>query len=53
VQNCGKGNMLAIAPDSKEKCDEMYRKVIAMGATCDGEPIQRIMALFRGNVFVI
>jgi len=51
VQNCGNGNMLAIAPGSKEKCDEMYHRAIALGATCDGEPGQRIPDVFYGAYF--
>jgi predicted lactoylglutathione lyase len=51
VQNCGNGNMLAIAPGSKEKCDEMYHKAITLGATCDGEPGQRIPDVFYGAYF--
>ncbi len=46
--NCGNGNMLAIAPGSKEKVDEMYAKAIELGATCDGEPGQRIDKVFYG-----
>jgi predicted lactoylglutathione lyase len=51
VQNCGNGNMLGIAPGSKEKCDEMYHSAIALGATCDGEPGQRIPDVFYGAYF--
>lgn len=51
AQNCGNGNMLAIAPGSKEKCDEMYHKAIALGATCDGAPGQRIPDVFYGAYF--
>jgi len=50
-QHCGNGNMLAIAPGSKEKCDELYKKAIALGATCDGEPGQRIPDVFYGAYF--
>jgi len=51
VQNSGNGNMLAIAPGSKEKCDEMYANAITLGATCDGEPGQRIPDVFYGAYF--
>jgi predicted lactoylglutathione lyase len=51
VQNSGNGNMLALAPGSKEKCDEMYANAIALGATCDGEPGQRIPDVFYGAYF--
>jgi predicted lactoylglutathione lyase len=50
-QHCGNGNMLAIAPGSKEQCDEMYNKAIALGATCDGKPGQRIPDVFYGAYF--
>ena len=50
-QNCGNGNMLAISPGSKEKCDEMYNRAIALGATCDGAPGQRIPDVFYGAYF--
>lgn len=50
-QHCGNGNMLAIAPGSKEKCDEMYHKAIALGATCEGKPGQRIEDVFYGAYF--
>jgi hypothetical protein len=52
-QNCGNGNMLAIAPGSKEKCDEMYHRAIGLGTTCDGEPGQRIPDVFMVRIFVI
>ena len=51
MQNCGNGNMLAIALGSKEKCEEMYYNAITLGATCDGEPGQRIPDTFYGNYF--
>jgi predicted lactoylglutathione lyase len=51
AQHCGNGNMLAIAPGSKEKCDELYHKAIALGASCDGEPGQRIPDVFYGAYF--
>ena len=51
VQNCGNGNMLAIAPGSQEQCDEMYHKALALGATCAGEPGQRIPDVFYGAYF--
>lgn len=51
VQHCGNGNMLAIAPGSKEKCDEMYHRAISLGATCDGKPGQRVPNVFYGAYF--
>lgn len=44
----GNGNMVAIHPGSKEGVDAFYKKAIALGATCDGEPGQRIPNQFYG-----
>ena len=44
----GNGNMLAIHPGSKEAVDAHYKKAIELGATCDGEPGQRIPNQFYG-----
>ena len=44
----GNGNMLAINPGSKEAVDALYHKAIALGASCDGEPGQRIPDMFYG-----
>lgn len=44
----GNGNMLALQPGSKEAVDAHYRKAIELGATCDGEPGQRIPNQFYG-----
>ena len=44
----GNGNMLAISPGSKALVDELYHKAIELGATCDGEPGQRIPNIFYG-----
>jgi len=44
----GNGNMLAFAPGSKEGVDALYAKAIELGATCDGEPGQRIPNMFYG-----
>jgi len=44
----GNGNMVAFNPGSKEACDALYHKAIALGATCDGEPGQRIPDMFYG-----
>ena len=44
----GNGNMVAINPGSKEAVDKLYHKAIALGATCDGEPGQRIPDRFYG-----
>lgn len=44
----GNGNMVAINPGSKESVDALYEKAIALGATCDGKPGQRIPDVFYG-----
>ncbi|TBW52526.1 VOC family protein [Marinobacter halodurans] len=44
----GNGNMVALQPGSKEAVDALYRKAIELGATCDGEPGQRIPNQFYG-----
>ncbi|MBR9870259.1 MAG: VOC family protein [Gammaproteobacteria bacterium] len=46
--NPGNGNMLALQPGSKEAVDSYYKKAIELGATCDGEPGQRIPDQFYG-----
>lgn len=47
-QSPGNGNMVALNPGSKEACDALYHKALALGATCDGEPGQRIPDMFYG-----
>lgn len=44
----GNGNMVAINPGSKALVDKLYHKAIDLGATCDGEPGQRIPDRFYG-----
>ncbi|WP_417686928.1 VOC family protein [Pseudidiomarina gelatinasegens] len=44
----GNGNMMAIHPGSKEAVDTFYHRAIELGATCDGEPGQRIPNQFYG-----
>ena len=44
----GNGNMVAIHPGSKEAVDTFYRKALELGASCDGEPGQRIPDKFYG-----
>ena len=44
----GNGNMAAITAGSKEKVDALYKKAIELGASCDGEPGQRIPNVFYG-----
>jgi predicted lactoylglutathione lyase len=47
----GNGNMVALTPGSKEAVDTLYKKAIELGATCDGEPGQRIPDVFYGAYF--
>lgn len=46
----GNGNMISIAPGSKELVDQLYAKALALGATGEGEPGQR-MDFFYGGYF--
>lgn len=46
--NCGNGNMIAIPAGSKEAVDVYYHRAVELGATCDGEPGQRIPDQFYG-----
>lgn len=44
----GNGNMVALPAGSKEAVDALYQKAIELGATCAGEPGQRIPNQFYG-----
>jgi predicted lactoylglutathione lyase len=44
----GNGTMLAIAPGSKELVGTFYEKALALGASSEGEPGQRIEDMFYG-----
>lgn len=44
----GNGNMLALNAGSKENVAVLHQKALALGATCDGEPGQRIADVFYG-----
>ena len=44
----GNGNMVAVTAPSKGKVDELYQKALSMGATCEGEPGQRVPDMFYG-----
>lgn len=48
AEHPGNGNMLAITVESKEKVTAMYDKALELGASCDGEPGQRIPDVFYG-----
>ncbi|MDV2081150.1 VOC family protein [Marinobacter xestospongiae] len=44
----GNGNMVALQPGSKEAVDNLYQKAINLGASCEGEPGQRLPDKFYG-----
>ncbi|MFK8049565.1 MAG: VOC family protein [Halioglobus sp.] len=44
----GNGNMIAINPGTKADVDKFHAKALSLGATCDGEPGQRIEDMFYG-----
>ena len=44
----GNGNMVALDPGSKEKVDELYHKALALGASCEGKPGDRVPGVFYG-----
>lgn len=44
----GNGNMFAIPAGTKENVDKLYHKAIGLGATCEGEPGQRMPDMFYG-----
>ena len=44
----GNGTMVSFAPGSKAGVDALYNKAIALGATCDGAPGERIPGVFYG-----
>ena len=44
----GNGVMVAFPAGSKEAVGEMHAKAISLGATCDGEPGQRVPDMFYG-----
>ena len=47
----GNGTMVAIPAGTKENVDKMHAKAIALGATTDGDPGQRIEDMFYGGYF--
>ena len=44
----GNGTMVAFHGGSTEGVDELYTKAIELGATCDGEPGERVPGVFYG-----
>ncbi|NIB42057.1 VOC family protein [Pseudomaricurvus alkylphenolicus] len=49
--NPGNGNMFAIPAPDKPTVDKLYKKAIELGATCEGEPGQRMPDVFYGAYF--
>ena len=47
-QHCGNGNMVAIACEDSAQIKAMYDKAIALGATDEGEPGERVPGMFEG-----
>jgi predicted lactoylglutathione lyase len=46
--SAGNGSMVSFAAGSKTAVDALYQKAIALGASCDGAPGQRIPDMFYG-----
>lgn len=44
----GNGNMVAIDAGTRENADALYAKALALGATDEGEPGERIPGMFYG-----
>ncbi len=44
----GNGNMVAIAPGSKELVDKLHAKALALGGTDEGAPGQRMDGFYGG-----
>lgn len=50
-QSCGNGQMVAISGGSPEGAQELYNKAIELGATCGGEPGQRLPFFYGSYVY--
>ncbi len=50
TQSCGNGQMVAIPGGSPEGADALYHKAIELGATCEGEPGQRLPFFYGAYV---
>lgn len=46
--NPGNGNMVAIQCESQEQIQALHSKALELGASCEGEPGQRIKDVFYG-----
>lgn len=49
--SCGNGVMAALACEDQAHVDRVYKKAIELGATCDGEPGERVPGMFYGAYF--
>jgi len=47
----GNGNMIAIAPGSKEMVDKLHAKALELGGSNEGDPGQRVPDMFYGGYF--
>jgi catechol 2,3-dioxygenase-like lactoylglutathione lyase family enzyme len=47
--SAGNGTMVAIRAGSRAACHAMYEKALALGATCDGSPGERMPDVFYGG----
>lgn len=48
AQSCGNGNMVAINAGDEATAQKLYAKAMALGATDEGEPGERVPGVFYG-----
>lgn len=44
--NCGNGTMVALAAESREQVDAMYKHALSLGCTCEGGPGERMPGFY-------
>jgi len=49
-QHCGNGNMIAIPGDGPAGVKRLYDRAIELGATCEGEPGERLPIFYGAYV---
>jgi len=49
-QHCGNGNMVAIPAEGSAGVKKLYDRAIELGATCDGEPGERLPIFYGAYV---
>ncbi|MEO0465206.1 MAG: VOC family protein [Pseudomonadota bacterium] len=49
--NCGNGHMVALNASGPEEVQKIYKRAIELGATCDGQPGERVPGVFYGAYF--